>query len=234
MLFIANIGDSRAVLCRENGSKPTAVSQDHKPSRRDEKKRVESMGGRVGTSEDDAFATSRNQYIVRLCTCASQMLGSKRPMRVFPGGLSVSRTIGDISLQKPRNSSLPIRKCFRAYCNRRIRILILACDGVWDVMTNKQACTVTSKFIADPDEAAQQLAKEAYRKGSTDNISVVVVVFNHEQRTDSQRGSRKKQSAMTLIDCKRSNDSQSTLARSHNSIHSMACCSLPTETSSNC
>jgi len=35
------------------------------------------------------------------------------------------------------------------------------------------------KYIHDPQNAAKQLAKEAYQKGSTDNISVIVIRFNH-------------------------------------------------------
>lgn len=41
-LWCANVGDSRAVLCR--GGKARRLSEDHKPERRDERKRVEAAG----------------------------------------------------------------------------------------------------------------------------------------------------------------------------------------------
>lgn len=44
-MYIANVGDSRTVLCR-NG-KLRLASQDHKPSRADEEERVHKAGGFV-------------------------------------------------------------------------------------------------------------------------------------------------------------------------------------------
>lgn len=44
-LYIANLGDARAVVC-QNG-KAIALSRDHKPTRLDEKKRIENAGGKV-------------------------------------------------------------------------------------------------------------------------------------------------------------------------------------------
>lgn len=44
-LYVANLGDSRAVLC-SNG-RAVAMSEDHKPNREDERRRIEALGGRV-------------------------------------------------------------------------------------------------------------------------------------------------------------------------------------------
>merc|ERR1719265_2515277 len=44
-LIVANLGDSRAVLCR--AGQAVAASDDHKPTRIDEKKRIERAGGLV-------------------------------------------------------------------------------------------------------------------------------------------------------------------------------------------
>jgi protein phosphatase 2C len=70
--------------------------------------------------------------------------------------------------------------------------LILGSDGLWDVVTNEHACEIAreclrvlrKKYKARPsppgeDPAASGVAallvKLAYRRGSKDNISVVVV-----------------------------------------------------------
>ncbi|XP_059663874.1 probable protein phosphatase 2C 59 [Cornus florida] len=44
-LLVANVGDSRAVICR--GGNAIAVSRDHKPDQTDERQRIEEAGGFV-------------------------------------------------------------------------------------------------------------------------------------------------------------------------------------------
>jgi serine/threonine protein phosphatase PrpC len=48
-LYVANSGDSRAVLCRNDKAYPLSV--DHKPNREEERIRVEKAGGWIETSE---------------------------------------------------------------------------------------------------------------------------------------------------------------------------------------
>ncbi|ESQ42702.1 hypothetical protein EUTSA_v10013611mg [Eutrema salsugineum] len=166
-IFVANSGDSRAVLCR--GKTPLALSVDHKPDREDEAARIEAAGGKV-----------------------IQWNGA----RVF-GVLAMSRSIGDRYL-KP--SVIPDPE---VTCVRRVKeddCLILASDGLWDVMTNEEVCDMARKRILlwhkknamaenallpaekrgegkDPAamSAAEYLSKMALQRGSKDNISVVVV-----------------------------------------------------------
>lgn len=61
------------------------------------------------------------------------------------------------------------------------RFLILACDGVWDVLTDQQACDCVAASLARPDGSAEAAAKklvgDAYAAGSTDNISAVVAIL---------------------------------------------------------
>jgi len=45
-LYVANAGDSRAVLCTKGGQ-AVDLSSDHKPAREDEKARIEKLGGRI-------------------------------------------------------------------------------------------------------------------------------------------------------------------------------------------
>lgn len=160
-IVVANCGDSRAVLCR--GGKAIPLSTDHKPDRADEMARIESAGGRV---------IYWNGY------------------RVL-GVLAMSRAIGDGYL-KPYVIAEP-EVSFTARTEED-ECLILASDGLWDVISNQVACEVSRKCLAissrkKPETSpsgcpaiespaantAALLTKLALSRGSSDNISVVVV-----------------------------------------------------------
>mmetsp|Transcript_67370 Transcript_67370/g.179875 ORF Transcript_67370/g.179875 Transcript_67370/m.179875 type:complete len:334 (-) Transcript_67370:201-1202(-) len=109
-LYCANAGDSRAVLCRDGLA--VALSEDHKPMNDTEKTRIEKAGGFV---ED------------------------KR----VNGTLAVARAIGDFSFKTHDGPA----EDQQVTCNPDIRkfelqekdeFMILACDGIWDVVTSQQ------------------------------------------------------------------------------------------------
>ena len=47
MCYSINVGDSRAIMSCELGSKIIPLSKDHKPSSDDEKKRILEGGGKI-------------------------------------------------------------------------------------------------------------------------------------------------------------------------------------------
>ena len=47
MCYVANVGDSRAVLSSNNGQKVYSLSRDHKPLDEVEKKRILSNDGKI-------------------------------------------------------------------------------------------------------------------------------------------------------------------------------------------
>lgn len=61
--------------------------------------------------------------------------------------------------------------------------MLLACDGVWDVMTDQQACSCVLEHLeADPSHtpqtAAAALVNASFEAGSLDNISVAIGAFH--------------------------------------------------------
>jgi len=141
VLSVANIGDTRCVLCRDG--KAMRLSVDHKPDLPEETSYIQSKGGFV------------------------------RDGRVG-GMLAVSRAFGDGFLgdcvnPTPYFKQLPITEADR--------FLIIACDGVWDVMSDQQAVDLVLPEI-DPLVAAKKLRDQAFELESTDNISVVVVFLS--------------------------------------------------------
>ncbi len=53
------------------------------------------------------------------------------------------------------------------------KFIILACDGLWDVVDNKQAVEIAEKAHT-PMAAAAALRDYAHMLGTTDNVSVIV------------------------------------------------------------
>lgn len=52
--------------------------------------------------------------------------------------------------------------------------LIIACDGVWDVISDQTAVELILRE-ANPQKASEKLLKASLEQGSTDNISVIVI-----------------------------------------------------------
>ncbi|OMO90647.1 phosphatase 2C (PP2C)-like protein [Corchorus olitorius] len=142
-LLVANVGDSRAVICR--GGNAIAVSRDHKPDQTDERQRIEDAGGFV------------------------MWAGTWR----VGGVLAVSRAFGDRLLKQYVVADPEIQE---EKVDSSLEFLILASDGLWDVVTNEEAVAMI-KQIQDPEQAAKRLMQEAYQRGSADNITCVVVRF---------------------------------------------------------
>ncbi len=111
-VIFANCGDSRAVLSR-SGGKVAFATEDHKPYNEEEKARIENAGGSV--------------IIQRV-----------------NGSLAVSRALGDFDYKRVPNvpcteqlvSAEPEITCIERHPEDEF--LILACDGIWDVMSNQE------------------------------------------------------------------------------------------------
>ncbi|KAI6687782.1 hypothetical protein NL676_024610 [Syzygium grande] len=89
------------------------------------------------------------------------------------GQLAVSRAFGDKSLKSHLRSDPDVRI---VNVDVNMDVLILASDGLWKVMNNQEAVDIARR-IKDPEKAAKELAAEALRRDSRDDISCVVVRF---------------------------------------------------------
>jgi serine/threonine protein phosphatase PrpC len=126
------------------------LSFDHKPGDPAEKARIEVCGGSVLWIRD----------IARL-----------------DGYLAVARSFGDLSFApkvsvEPHTCTVPLEATDQ--------FLILACDGVWDVLSDQDATDLAGRILsrgATAVLASERLRDEAYTRGSTDNISVMVILL---------------------------------------------------------
>ena len=86
--YIANVGDSRAILSTEGGRFAFNLSRDHRPTDIKEQERVMAAGGKIYRTEMMPINEKSKE---------EKILG---PLRIYPGKLSVSRTIGDIEAKE--------------------------------------------------------------------------------------------------------------------------------------
>lgn len=174
--YIANVGDSRAVLSSKSGGRVYSLSKDHKPDEENERKRIEANGGKVYQSNVNTGNGKSTQG----------------PMRVFPGRLSVSRTIGDVLAKTQEfggNSKVvigvPEVKVFNITSDHDF--IVIASDGVFDKMTSREvvqsAWTGTmSGYGKDLHKyagmAVHNIIKESMIRKSLDNLTAVIIGLN--------------------------------------------------------
>ncbi|OMJ65755.1 hypothetical protein SteCoe_37669 [Stentor coeruleus] len=160
-IFVANAGDSRCILSRDG--RAVELSQDHKPDLPQERDRIIRAGGTV----DDG--------------------------RVM-GNLNLSRSIGDLEYKK--NNSIPAKdQMISAFPDVRIEelgardeFLVLACDGVWDMLTSQECVNFVSQRIKNKplstiaEETLDRcLAPDIASSGGLgcDNTTIVIVELKH-------------------------------------------------------
>mmetsp|Transcript_21131 Transcript_21131/g.39729 ORF Transcript_21131/g.39729 Transcript_21131/m.39729 type:complete len:475 (+) Transcript_21131:28-1452(+) len=180
-LLIANVGDSRAVMCRAMttpGSEETRLhafrlSEDHKPIVPTEQKRIEAKGGIVDL-----------QGVWRVFTPGPANFAGKHIAR---WGLAVSRAFGDVLLKEPERygcmgvlpggliTAMPEIRVFDVEPSQD-RFLILACDGIWDVLQDEDAVAVCSSQ-AGAQDAALALVRRSFAAASDDNLTAMVVTW---------------------------------------------------------
>jgi len=160
VLYVANAGDSRAVMCRDGGSAHD-MSVDHKPTLEGEKARILAAGGFVADGR-------------------------------VKGSLALSRAIGDLGFKQTPGLG-PEAQMVTAMPDVRVEQLragdefvILACDGIWDVMSSQQAVDFVRERLrngATPSEVCAALCDACMAPNTQgmglgcDNMSVVLCVF---------------------------------------------------------
>lgn len=162
-LFMANAGDSRAVLGKAGGGF-LRLTEDHKPNLPAEKKRIELEGGGV--------AEVRGVW-----RC---ILPQKKQLTSNIVGLAVSRSLGDKDFKNPNLVSPDPDITVHEIDWDDDEFVILASDGIWDVLSDKQAVRIVQRSLrqfGNQEKAAQELVHGARDRGSKDDCAALVVRF---------------------------------------------------------
>ncbi|XP_069696176.1 probable protein phosphatase 2C T23F11.1 isoform X3 [Periplaneta americana] len=160
-LYCANVGDSRAIA--SVGGNVDVLSLDHKPGNDTEIKRIQAAGGWVEFNRVN-------------------------------GNLALSRALGDFVFKKNEKKKAE-EQIVTAYPDVEVRevtsdweFLVIACDGIWDVMTNEEVVEFVRLRIGsgmDPEDICEDLmtrclAPDCQMGGlGCDNMTVVLVCFLH-------------------------------------------------------
>ncbi|KAF5454979.1 hypothetical protein F2P56_024603 [Juglans regia] len=155
-ILIANVGDSKALLCTENiqSGNLTAnlsaieLTEDHHPDRDDERARIQAAGGSI--------------------------IGLGVPR--VNGILAVSRSIGDVYLKRYGVTAVPEVTGWQPL-NVNNRYLVVSSDGTFESLTPEELCALIhdSGSCLASSSLAECIVETAFEKGSMDNLSVIVV-----------------------------------------------------------
>ncbi|XP_020810912.1 protein phosphatase 1B [Drosophila serrata] len=151
-MYLVNCGDSRAVLCRKGKASISTV--DHRPTSPKEKARIKKAGGTV--------------IIDRV-----------------NGNLAVSRALGDFQYKRIHwqpceqmvSPEPDIFECDRVVCDE---FVVIACDGIWDVMSSQEVCAyIHSRLLVTDDlpEIVNSILDICLHKDSRDNMTLMLLLL---------------------------------------------------------
>ncbi|KAL1539725.1 protein-serine/threonine phosphatase [Salvia divinorum] len=149
-LLVANVGDSKALLCSKYGDSTEEVSveeltRDHHPDREDEKTRIEAAGG----------------FIVQY--------GVPR----VNGILALSRAIGDVYLKRFGVTAEAEVTSWKAFTPEN-SYLVVASDGVFETLTPTDVCRLLHNK-GSSSSLPERIIHRAFKTGSMDNLSAIVI-----------------------------------------------------------
>lgn len=153
ILYTANIGDSRAIIVRKNGTGEN-LNIEHNGNNSSEVDRIYANGGWI----------SQRGYVKHKYTSY---------------GINMSRSIGDQELHY--NNIITDEPDIRQYIIdiERDLCIIWATDGVWDMLDNDMIAKIVLQYYPDIHKCVEEIVKRSAvewknRSGRVDDITVVI------------------------------------------------------------
>jgi serine/threonine protein phosphatase PrpC len=170
-LFCANVGDSRVLLCRDGQG--IYLSEDHKPGRPDECKRIKDAGGFVISNRVmGELAVSRAFGDADFKRGISQALQEE--------GVELPDEADGADFEKPLIIAEP--EIQSIVITPKDSFLLLGCDGLFDVLTKEEIVAFVTAELnqhGDVQKCATAITHEAIRmRNSRDNVSVIIIVLS--------------------------------------------------------
>lgn len=178
LLVVGHLGDSRVILVKEEEPGVFVGEQltiDHKPDLELERQRIEQCGGMV-----ERLQNHGNKPFIRGGDFMMRKALGEQPMQ-----LQYSRAFGAKDLKIFGLSCVPDVKIIRMGSStyKNVRFLVLASDGLWDVISTAEAARKLQEAQVKREHPAETLVQAALHQqarlgGRADNITAVTVQFD--------------------------------------------------------
>ena len=176
-LFISNIGDSRSIIIKKQNNEYLfyQLSRDHKPSEKDEAKRIIENGGEIMQIEDEN----------------GNFTG---PLRIWQKGengpgLAMTRSFCDVAASMLGVICEP--EVFEYKLKEEDKIIIVASDGLFEHVSNEEVCKIVGDFVDSEDckenienkivENLYNFANERWKnkENGIDDITIICVMLEN-------------------------------------------------------
>lgn len=184
-LYVANAGDSRAVIAQrrrgDNGTEAVDISCDQTPFREDEYKRVKLCGARVLSLDQLEGLKDPN---VQCWGIEEDDEGGDPPRVWLPDanypGTAFTRSLGDRTAESIGVIAVPEITVLDLTADHPF--FVIASDGVFEFLSSQAVIDMVAKF-KDPHDACAAVVAESYRlwlqnETRTDDITIIVVQIN--------------------------------------------------------
>ena len=180
VIYVANLGDSRLIISNNNGKNYRILTNDHNLYNENERKRIEMNGSKIYQEK-----IQLNQYITNKNNNNNIFLVG--PYRINPGGLSITRSIGDFSSKilsygGMPNTIIPKPEIISYKITSDTDFIFLASDGIFNVMKNIEIIHLISEIKDNKNDylkSADLIIKNALKRNSTDNLSCIVIFLKN-------------------------------------------------------
>ena len=158
-MYFANAGDSRVVLCKNGNA--IAMSTDHKPELESEKDRIYKADGWITDGR-------------------------------VKGNLNLTRGLGDLDYKqnkklKPEEQMITSNPDIKIEdFSNDVDFIIIGCDGIWDCLTNQQACDFVKNRLNNKGKLSKIIeemmdsicAKDLYNATGLgcDNMTCMIII----------------------------------------------------------
>ena len=196
-LLTANVGDCRAVMRKTTGQ-VVPLSFDHRPTRADERARVEAAGGWIVTRNvlniPKMYAIGMEELDELDDDELEERVGLVEVSRVC-GVLGMTRSVGDILIKTEHEATFGTTftadvvssepEFTEVTLDDESHFVLIACDGLFDVFSNDEVCDLVAELLASgktSQEVCDLVMAAAFDRGSIDNITVILVLINEGKK----------------------------------------------------